>query len=677
MKWIFKSTSIVAMAILTLVSCDKGGDGTPNSSPIPPVLQTITITPVNYSVELGKNSKYSAIGSYSDGTTRNLTATSQWNSTNIAVATVDNTGYVITKGIGNTTIRSTLDSVTGSASLAVTSPGHFLLKNVGLWAQFERRGWSAEYWPGQVIQGWDQFDSVVGSTVSEEISLQLDQMKEMGVNTITIELRTSDNTYTGNFTPPDCNIPPALGFQFPQPTATEIANLPRFFDMVLSKGMKVWLRLVNSHMEQQPPTNSQTWLGAILGVVGNHPALDLVLFEGTPNVVGASCGIPAEPPLWLGPGSVPALYVQWAIGYAISQGIPARKLSAEAVVGDFFVDSMPQAGSEATDNHLWSPIAVEKMIFDNLNIPAGQRTYALSFYEHRKCSTDRGLPCTDLDPHNWADQTLQYVTSVVGIGPRIVAVEMGNMTPVDRVSWNTQHALESIVFLMQKYGIDGGSFWRWTSFQDSEDSDPTLADPVKRRGIPFLYNPVQKEIIDMGGFHLPVVPNGSFEGSAVNSVPANWTMAGNGTVSQYLLTQEQGQPEVPSRGTYAMRIITGAGLNDNLTATSARIPVTAGTTYTTTANMRFAWSGDPNTSGPPASRPLVFVTIYYFQANGTPSTVRTLDSFRFFQEDSTTGFDTFPQQYTTPNDAAFVEIQFGIKRNGLLTSITLDVDNVR
>lgn len=669
--------SIVALGILVLVSCGGGGGGTSSAPPTSATLQSITLIPGDNSFELGINPQFTATGNYSDGSTRNLTASAAWSSTNASVATVDNTGYVTTKGTGSTTIRSILGGITGSATLTVTSPGHFLLKNVGLWAQFERRGWPAEYWPGQIIQDWDQFDPVVGSTVSQEVSLQLDKMKAMGVNTITFQLRTSDNTYTGNFTPPECNEPPVLGFQFPQPTVTELANLPRFFDMVQSRGMKVWLSLINVHMEQQPPTDSQTWLAAILGAIGTHPALDLVIFDGTPHVVGTTCGLPAEAPLWLGPGSVPARYIQWAIGFAMSQGLPARKLSAEAIVGSFFLESLPPAGPDATDNHLWSPIAVEKMIFDNLKIPATQRTYALSFYEQRKCSDPRVPNCTDLSPHEWAEQTLQYVTGVVGSGPRIVAPEMGVMTPVDPVNWNTQHALESIVFLMQKYGIDGGSFWRWVSFQDSEDSDPTLADPVKRRGVPFTYNPVQKEIIDMGGFHVPAVPNGSFEGLAANGMPANWTVAGNGTVTQYLLTPEAGQPEVPSRGTHAMRIITGAGSNDNINVSSSRIPVTAATTYTTTANMRFAWTGDPNPGGPPESRPQVFIQVLYYQPNGAPSAVRPLDSFPFFQGDSTTGFSTFPQQYTTPGDAAFVEIRFGAGRNGLPTSIILDVDHVR
>ena len=649
-----------------------------------PTLQTIGVTSDKNAVEWGINPQFIATGNYSDGSTKDLTATVLWSSTNPAVATVDATGIVTTKGTGSTTIQAASGSVSGLKTLTVTPPGHFLLKNAGVYAQFDRRGTWAQYFSGEVIQNWDQFDSLVGSTVSQEISLQLDKMKAMGVNTINFELRAADNTYTGTFTPPDCNIGPALGFQFPQPTATELANLPRFFDMVQSKGMKVWLRLVNTHMEEQPPTNSQTWLGAILGVIGNHPALDLVLFEGSTHLIqdmtsptGTKCGEQCEPPLYLGPGSIPAKYVQWAIGFAMSQGIPARKLSAEAIVGDFFVDSMPPAGYEATDGHLWPTTPVLKMIFDNLNIPASERTYALSLYEHRKCSSAQWLPCTDLNPHDWADQTLQNVTSVVGSGPRIVMPEMGESVPVDHVNWNTQRALESLVFLMQKYRIDGGSFFRWVNPDDSGDSDPTQADTVKRRGVAFIYNPVQKEVVDMGGFHVPVVPNGSFEDTIVNGVPVNWIKAGNGTVSQYLLTQESGQPEVPSRGTHAMRIVTGAGANDNVTATSTMIPVTAAATYTTTANMRFAWTGDPNPGGSSTTRPQVFINILYFQQNGSPSGVRTKDSFSFFQEDSTTGFATFPQQYTTPSDATFVEVQFGAMRNGLSTQIILDVDNVR
>ncbi|HEY2102528.1 MAG TPA: hypothetical protein VGH08_04660 [Chthoniobacterales bacterium] len=370
-----------------------------------------------------------------------------------------------------------------------------LLPTRGLWVGFERRGWAAEYWNGQVIQQFNDFDSIVGHKVSDEVALQLDAMRGMGVNTISFPLVTADQD--GDHSYPLCHNNPVGGFQWPQPTATELTNLGLFFDLVQSKGMKVILILTNTHMEEQPPANSQTWLGAILNVVKNHPALDLVVFYGDAHTIDTngdgipdSCGGQSEPPLWLGPSAVAASYVKWAISYAMSLGMPASKLSAASVVGNYFTDSQPPAGPDATDQHLWSPIVVMKSIFDSLNIPANQRVYALSFYEHSKCATAQSLPCTDSDAPTWAEETLRDVLLRVGRGPRIVAVEMGNLTPVDPV-WSTSQGLESLIRLMSQYGTDGGSFWRWTSFVNSEDSDPTLAQPVKQRGTSFTYNPVK------------------------------------------------------------------------------------------------------------------------------------------------------------------------------------------
>lgn len=647
-------------------------------------LTSLIVTPTTPSVELGIHPQFTATANFHDGATMDLTSSATWSSSDPSVAVIDGSGAVTTKAQGQTTIQATYNSVNGATVLTVTPPGHFLLKTAGLYTQFECRGWASGYWSGDTIQRWTQFDSVVGSTIAQEVSLQLDRMKAMGVNTITYELRTSDPTNTGSFTPPGCTLPAVLGLQWPQPTSTELTNLVAFFDLVQSKDMRVLLRLVNTHMEEQPPTNSQTWLGAILGVIGKHPALNLVLLEGNTHTTGSgsqeACGIPAEPPLWMGPSSVAGKYVQWAIGFAMSLGIPARKLSAEAVVGDVYTESYWWSSPEATGGHLWPSIVAEKKIFDNLGIPAVQRTYALSFYERSKCSrTRQSFSCTDLNPHDWADQTLQYVTSVVGTGngARIVAPEMGLATG-DPAQWNTQHALESLIFLLQKYGVDGGTFYRWTNSTNAEDTDPTLGDPVKRRGAAFVYNPVEKEVVDMGGFHLPDVPNGSFEGATgANGVPGSWIPGGNGTVTRYLLTQEPGQPEVPSRGVYAMRMVTGSGLNDSVRAASVMIPASPSTSYTTTSNLRFAWTGDPNPSGPPTARPQVFIDILYFQTDGTPSAIRAQDSFAYFQENSTKGFATFPVQYTTPRDNAFVRIQFGSAHNGLPTAITLDVDNVR
>ena len=167
----------------------------------------------------------------------------------------------------------------------------------------------------------------------------------MGVNTITLELWSSDSLNNANGhaigDPPTCNVVPGQGVQWPQPKPTELANLVRLFDLVQSNGMHVVLRLINLHMEEQPPANATTWVGAVLGAIGAHPALEAIMFDGSTKLktdlpIGSpiACGDPAEPPLWLGPGSLPARYIQWAIGYAHSLGVPTTKLSAEAIIGD-------------------------------------------------------------------------------------------------------------------------------------------------------------------------------------------------------------------------------------------------------------------------------------------------------------------------------------------------------
>ena len=404
----------------------------------------------------------------------------------------------------------------------------------GLYVQFERRGWASEYWSGQVISDFYEYDPVVGHTRAEEVALQLDKIRGMGVNTITFELRASDSTWDpGPFLPPACNIGPVLGLQYPQPTSKEITNLIAFFDLVDSKGIKILLRLVNTHMEEQPPTNNATWLNAILNAIKDHPAFELVLFEGNTHLVDTNgdgvndaCGIPAEPPLWLGPTASPCQYVKWSINYARSLGIPARKLSAQAIVGNYFVESQPPAGPDATDGHLWSPIVILKGIFDDLSIPNDQRTYAISFYENRKCSTAQWIPCVDKDPNAWAEETLQYVFDTIGRqnGARVIAVEMGLLSPVES-NWSTEQAFESLVLLMQKHHVEGGCFWRWTSFSNDEDTNSTLASPVKQRGVNFNYNPVKNILVNYYSIKDDLV--GTWDGQGVylkSSDTGQWTI---------------------------------------------------------------------------------------------------------------------------------------------------------
>jgi hypothetical protein len=314
--------------------------------------------------------------------------------------------------------QTPIPSLPSRPPTSTPTPGPLLPIRGVMVPNFLRRGFGSGYYSGDVIHEFDVMDPVVGHTVGEEVSLQLDLMKQMRINEIAFELRSSDPTYIpGPFKPPECNIGPNLGAQYPAPTSSEVKNLVEFFDLVQSKGMKVYLLLDSTHMEEQPPKNNTIWIDSLVNAIKDHPALELITFGGSDHVYGqgsnAYCGLPAEPPLYYGFGSEGANYVKWAIKYAHSLGVPYRKLSAEAMVGDYYFMHNASGFPQATGNHLWDPILVLKQIFDDLAIPADQRTYAISFYEHQKCDNSINMACTgNASPHAWALETIQDVFNV-------------------------------------------------------------------------------------------------------------------------------------------------------------------------------------------------------------------------------------------------------------------------
>lgn len=394
-------------------------------------------------------------------------------------------------------------------SIPTRQPG-ILLPVRCLYVSFDKRGYPSGYYSGDVISNFNQYDPVVGHTIKEEMSLQLDEINKLGVNSIAFELRSSDPVFIFEpFTPPNCNISPALGLQYPQPTVVETSNLVEFLDLLESKGMKVYLRLVNTHMEEQPPLNNKIWLGTILKAIKNHPALALVLFEGNQHTLdsngdgkGDICGIPAEPPLWDGSNSIPADYIKWAIDFAHSLGFPYQQLSTEAVVGDFSATQPEVSG-------YWNTVLTLMEIFDAVNIPEEERTYAISLYERPKCAYSR-IPCEDEHPHLWAIETMDFLFETIGTNTKskVVFVEMGLTTnlvlptkdryfyePVIYKHWNKELAMHSLVWLMQAYGVDGGCFWAWSNTSSMEEVDPVYGQQVKRRGPEFEYNPL-KDVVE-------------------------------------------------------------------------------------------------------------------------------------------------------------------------------------
>ena len=89
----------------------------------PPTLTSIAVTPTNPTIVTGGAQQFTATGTYSDGSTQNITNQVSWNSSTSAVATINASGLASGVSAGSTTISATQSGVTGLTTLTVqTAP---------------------------------------------------------------------------------------------------------------------------------------------------------------------------------------------------------------------------------------------------------------------------------------------------------------------------------------------------------------------------------------------------------------------------------------------------------------------------------------------------------------------------------------------------------------------------
>jgi len=84
-----------------------------------PTLTSIAVTPANPTNVVGATQQFTATGTYSDGSTQNLSSRVTWTSSKTAVATVNTNGLATAATAGSTTISAALSGLTGSTTLTV------------------------------------------------------------------------------------------------------------------------------------------------------------------------------------------------------------------------------------------------------------------------------------------------------------------------------------------------------------------------------------------------------------------------------------------------------------------------------------------------------------------------------------------------------------------------------
>ncbi len=89
---------------------------------VDPILQTITVGPTGVGILVGKTQQMTAIGTYDDGTQKNITGSTgtTWTTNDQTISTVSASGLVTGVGAGNATVTATNGVATGSGSITVS-----------------------------------------------------------------------------------------------------------------------------------------------------------------------------------------------------------------------------------------------------------------------------------------------------------------------------------------------------------------------------------------------------------------------------------------------------------------------------------------------------------------------------------------------------------------------------
>jgi hypothetical protein len=107
-------------ATITATSGSISGNATLTVSPA--VLLSIAVTPSNPTVPKGKTQQLVATGTYSDGSTQNLTGSVLWAVAPGGIAAVSGTGMATAQSLGTATVTAASGSIVGADALTVSAP---------------------------------------------------------------------------------------------------------------------------------------------------------------------------------------------------------------------------------------------------------------------------------------------------------------------------------------------------------------------------------------------------------------------------------------------------------------------------------------------------------------------------------------------------------------------------
>jgi uncharacterized protein YjdB len=114
---------LVFFCVLIMLNGCSGGSPSGSGSKGTASLSSLQLSPNSSSIASGAAQNFTATGTFSDGSTSDMTASVQWSSSDSTVATVGSTGVANGLGIGVVVITAQSGSVAATATLSVTNAG--------------------------------------------------------------------------------------------------------------------------------------------------------------------------------------------------------------------------------------------------------------------------------------------------------------------------------------------------------------------------------------------------------------------------------------------------------------------------------------------------------------------------------------------------------------------------
>ncbi|MDX1250997.1 MAG: Ig-like domain-containing protein [Gammaproteobacteria bacterium] len=113
----------VGTATITASSGTLSGSATLTVTATAPTLSAIAVTPASASIAVAGANQFTVTGTYSDGSTADITSSVTWASGTPSVATINTTGLATGVAAGTTAITAASGTMSGSATLTVTGGG--------------------------------------------------------------------------------------------------------------------------------------------------------------------------------------------------------------------------------------------------------------------------------------------------------------------------------------------------------------------------------------------------------------------------------------------------------------------------------------------------------------------------------------------------------------------------